>query len=148
VTEITQLILGQTLKLAEIRQYEIVFQSWIDHWNRGNLEFVPVMFGVPRDDDPVFSKNVDKIGTLGADAAEIVLWYTLLKALRVHFIAIMDGRLKEMAVEQRIAFVQMALDLAPQMKTLGLKLATPPPRKRWVLRSHLWSNVRPNGSPK
>jgi len=80
------------------------------------------MFGVPEDNDPVYNKNADKIGVLGSDASDVVLFYKLLKAIRVHLRATQDGRVKDMPIEQRINFVEQGLSLWQQMLPLAENL--------------------------
>jgi hypothetical protein len=55
------------LNVGEIRKHEERLNGWIAAWEKGE-DHRPTMYGVPADDDPVFSKNVDKIGVLGSEA--------------------------------------------------------------------------------
>jgi hypothetical protein len=116
--------IGAMLAIADVRQHESRLREWINRWENGE-DHKAVFFGAPRELDPIFSKNVDKIGMLGADAADFVRWYTLLRALRVHFIAIEDGGLDKLPLPRRVAFVQQALDLGPELRRLGEKLSAP-----------------------
>jgi hypothetical protein len=75
----------------------------------------------------VYANNADKIGLLGNDASEVVLFYAKLSAVRVHLKVICDGGLKPMALPQRIDFVEQALliwrEARPRAEKLVAKLS-------------------------
>lgn len=98
------------LIIAELRGHVVNAKAWAARWKKGE-DFVPKLFGTPPDEDPVFAKNVDKIGLLGSDAADVVLFYTLLKAIRVHLRALVGGSIKELAPAERAAFTEKGLEL-------------------------------------
>ena len=103
------------LKISEIRKHQSNAESLLAIWRRGE-DFLPMMFGSPSESDPVYANNVDKIGLLGNDAAEVVLFYTKLNAVRVHLKLICDGGLKAMTVQQRIDWVEQGLEIWREAK--------------------------------
>jgi hypothetical protein len=109
------------LKIAKMRRHDEAAKRWIVKWKCGE-DYHPKMFGVPDDNEPVYNKNADKIGILGSVASDVVLFYTLLKAIRVHLRAIQEGRTKELTIEQRIIFVEQALSLWQQTLPLAENL--------------------------
>jgi len=112
--------IGALLKIAETRRHEENAEAMLAAWRRGQ-DFLPVVFGTP-DDDPVFSRNVDKIGLLGSDAAEVVLFYTQLKAVRVNLRFMERGHLKDFSPDRRIAWVESALTIWRETKPIGQQL--------------------------
>jgi hypothetical protein len=113
------------LKISEIRKHEILAEILLNAWKRGQ-DNVPLMFGSPPQSDPVFANNVDKIGLLGSDASEVVLFYTKLAAVRVHLKVMCEGGLTPMTLPQRIEFVEQALtiwrDTRPKAEELVARL--------------------------
>ena len=98
------------LTIAEIRKHLALAQMLVAAWKNGQ-DVLPKMYGKPPEVDLVYAKNVDKIGMLGKDAADVVLFYTKLAAVRTHLRAICEGHLSELEVPDRINFVQQAIDL-------------------------------------
>jgi hypothetical protein len=107
--------IGALLEIIEIRKHEAFAATLLDAWKRGeNVD--PPMFGSPPQSDPVFANNVDKIGLLGNDASEVVLFYTKLAAVRVHLKVMCEGGLKSMTLPQRIEFVEQAFRIWREAK--------------------------------
>ena len=96
------------LEIARVRKHDDTMRNWIERWEKGE-DYKPTFHGAPRERDPVFNKNVDKIGLLGDDAADVIKLYTQLEALRVQFRAIEDGRLDNFDFRRRIEYVKKAL---------------------------------------
>jgi hypothetical protein len=117
------------LKISEIRKHQTNAESLLAVWRRGE-DFLPMMFGSPPESDPVYANNVDKIGLLGNDAAEVVLFYTKLNAVRVHLKFICDGGLKTMTLPQRIDWVEQGLEIWREAKPRAEELVTRFRRKR------------------
>ena len=109
--------IGAFLKIAEIRNHEKIVRSW----QEPNHE--PKIVGGPQDDEPVYAKNVDKIGLLGQEAEKVVFFYSLLKAYRINLRAIERGDVLAMPAGERISFVEGMLSIWLQMKPLGEDLA-------------------------
>jgi hypothetical protein len=96
------------VEIARVRKHDETMRNWIERWEKGE-DHKATFHGAPRERDPVFSKNVDKIGLLGDDAADVIKLYTQLEALRVQFRAIEDGRLDDFDFRRRIEYVKKAL---------------------------------------
>jgi hypothetical protein len=111
------------LKITEIRKHETFAENLLNAWKKGE-DVVPMMFGSPPQSDPVFANNVDKIGLLGRDASEVVLFYTKLAAARVHLKLMCDGGLKSMTLPQRIEFVEQAVTIWREAKPRAEKLVS------------------------
>lgn len=110
------------LRIVEARKHVAFAEHWVEKWGRGE-DYQPQMFGLDKiREDPVFSKNVDKIGLLGSDAADTVLFYTTLEAVRVNFLQVVEGKLNNLTIEQRIGVVQGALNLWRPNQELGRSL--------------------------
>jgi hypothetical protein len=105
------------MNVAEMTKHEEAFKGWIAVWEKGG-DHCPSMYGVPADDDPVYSKNVDKIGVLGSEAADVVRFYSMLKALRVRLRGIEAGRLGEMPNDRKIDFTKETI--AVRLRTLSI----------------------------
>jgi hypothetical protein len=103
------------LKISEIRKHQSNAENLVAAW-RGGEDVLPRMFGSIPESDPVYANNVDKIGLLGNDAAEVVLFYTKLNAVRVHLKLICDGGLKAMTLQQRIDWVEQGLKIWREAK--------------------------------
>jgi hypothetical protein len=118
------------LEIAEAREHVRKAEEWLERWCRGE-DHVPQLFTLDDDkmpDDPVYNRNVDKIGMLGADAANIVLFYTKLNAVRVNLRVFVTGQVKEFTIERKIAWVKNALALWRQTEALGRSLVQKEPR--------------------
>jgi hypothetical protein len=102
------------LQITEARGHVRNAEEWLARWRRGE-DYVPQLFtladGAKMPEDPVYSKNVDKIGMLGAEAADIVLFYTRLNAVRVNLRVFVTGQIKEFTIERRIAWIENALEI-------------------------------------
>ncbi|HEY1160319.1 MAG TPA: hypothetical protein VGE83_06795 [Terracidiphilus sp.] len=116
------------LKISEIRKHEALAENLLGSWKRGE-DVVPTMFGSPPQSDPVFANNVDKIGLLGSDASEVVLFYTKLAAVRVHLRLMCEGGLRSMTLPQRIDFVEQAFSIWREAKPSAEELVARLTRK-------------------
>jgi hypothetical protein len=116
------------LKISEIRKHQSNAENLVAAW-KGGEDFLPMMFGSPPESDPVYANNVDKIGLLGNDAAEVVLFYTKLNAVRVHLKLICDGDLKAMTLQQRIDWVEQGLEIWREAKPRAEELVARLTRK-------------------
>ena len=110
------------LKISEIRKHQSNAENLVAAWKAGE-DVLPMMFGSLPESDPVYAKNIDKIGLLGNDAAEVVLFYTKLNAVRVHLRLILDGGLKAMTLQQRIDWVEQGLEIWREAKPRAEELA-------------------------
>jgi hypothetical protein len=128
------------LEIAKARGHLRNAEEWLARWRRGE-DHVPQLFTLDDDkmpEDPVYDKNVDKIGMLGTDAADIVLFYTNLNAVRISLRVFMTGQVKEFTIERKIAWVENALAIWRPSEALGRSLVrrlmgTPPPARSLVL---------------
>jgi len=131
------------LQIAETRGHLADAEDWLRRWRDGE-DHVPQLFW-PNDDtareDPVYTKNVDKIGLLGPDAGDIVLFYTNLGAVRVNLRAFVTGQAKEFTTGQRIAWVENGLSIWQSTETLGRSLVErlrERPAHRWSAKIQNW----------
>jgi hypothetical protein len=110
------------LKIAITRKHVSRAEGWIEKWRQGE-DHLPSLFAPDQlRQDPVYAKNVDKIGLLGPEAGDVVIFYTNLEAVRINVLRIVRDRLKDMTTEQRIAWVQDALDIWRPNEELGRSL--------------------------
>jgi hypothetical protein len=112
------------LKIAEARGHEARAEEWLAKWRSGE-DHVPQLFAMDDNkmpEDSVFKANVDKIGMLGADAADTVLFYTNLAAVRVNLRVFVTGQAKDFTVERRIVWIEGALNIWRPTKVLGRSL--------------------------
>jgi len=113
--------IGALLKITEARRHVANAQEWLRRWPNGE-DHVPKFFWLKTPQDPVYSNNVDKIGLLGTDAADIVLFYTNVDAIRVNLSVLVTGQIKNFTIERRIAWVENALAIWQPTEALGRSL--------------------------
>jgi hypothetical protein len=124
------------LKIAEVRRHEANAEAWLAKWRSGE-DYAPQLFGLNDDqmpEDPVYKANVDKIGMLGADAADVVLFYTNLTAVRINLRVFVTGQIKDFTIEKRIGWVEAALAIWRPTKVLGRSLVERLQPTRWPRR--------------
>jgi hypothetical protein len=112
------------LEITETRRHVANFEEWLARWRRGE-DGTPQLFtldGEKMPEDRVYNNNADKIGLLGADAADIVLFYTRLNAIRINLRVFVTGQAKEFTNERRIAWVESALAMWRPTEALGRSL--------------------------
>src|SRR5262249_47182002 len=112
------------LKIAEARRHVANAEEWLRKWRNGE-DHVPKLFWLDDNkapEDAVYTGNVDKIGLLAADAADTVLFYTNLSAVRINLRVIVTGQIKEFTIERRIAWVENALAIWRPTEVLGRSL--------------------------
>src|SRR5262249_28191285 len=112
------------LKIVETRRHVANFEGWLRRWRNGEDD-VPQMFWLndgKAPEDLVYTKNVDKIGLLGADAADIVLFYTNLGAVRINLRVFVTGQARDFTIERRIAWVENALAIWRPTEALARSL--------------------------
>jgi hypothetical protein len=118
------------LKIAAVRQHEQLLGAYLEPWRKGE-DVYPVMWGLPEPpEDPIFTKNADKIGLLGRDTSDVVLFYTLLKAVRVDVWCLMDGKWKAVPPANRAVLLERTGAIWSLIKPLGQALVGRL-RQRW-----------------
>jgi hypothetical protein len=101
------------LEIADARRHVANFEEWLARWCCGEDD-VPQPFTLDGDkmpEDRVYNNNADNIGMLGADAADVVLFYTRLTAVRISLRVFVTGQAKEFSNERRIAWVENTLTM-------------------------------------
>ena len=122
------------LEIAERRQYEEHFQTYIDLWKKGqDLHKWPTIIGAQETQHhPVAEENVSHLGQLGPDAAaDIVRFYSMVTAIQTDITAGARNQLHHMGIDERIALVEQDLGLWREAKVLGddlIKSASDPMR--------------------
>lgn len=112
------------LHMAEIRKHDQLFRTMVELWETKGIEQPVVVFGgedLPS--DPVFDKNVEKIGTLGADVAgDIGAFYAMMTGVRIDLRALMRGQMGNLTPAQRIDVIKKDLALYDEALALGRRL--------------------------
>jgi hypothetical protein len=112
------------INIVEIRKHEARAQEWLAKWRKGE-DYVPKMYGfdgAKMYEDPVYRSNLDKIGMLGAEAADAVQFYTNMIACRVNLRVFVTGEVKDFSIGKRIEWVESLLAVWQPTKALGLSL--------------------------
>jgi hypothetical protein len=68
------------------------------------------------------TRATDKIGMLGADAADVVRFYTNMVACRVNLRVFVTGKIKGFSIERRIEWVENLASIWQPTKALGESL--------------------------
>jgi hypothetical protein len=109
------------LQISQALRHEEVLSELISRWRAGE-DVDAAHFGGDLPEDPIYGSNTGRIGLLGREAADTVLFYTRLGAVRVYLKAIADGQLATMDLPRRAEFMQRGLQLWRETKPLGEQL--------------------------
>jgi hypothetical protein len=112
------------LRMAAARGHDRLFRAAVELWERKGVEQTIVVFGA--EDlpiDPVFSKNVDKIGKIGADiASDLGMFYALMAGIRLDLRALLRGQMQQLTPQARIDVIKRDLALYEEALLLGQQL--------------------------
>jgi hypothetical protein len=113
------------LEMEKIRQHGANYRAALNALRAGSAQSVPRIYGAEdyRPDDETQKALLTQLGFLDADiAAELVLFFSMLKGLGADLKAIALGQLDNLSVADKIRVIELDLKLWDDTQALGRKI--------------------------
>jgi hypothetical protein len=115
--------ISSILEMYAMREFGDNLQRYINYCREGQSEDWPIFAGAGEiREDPILHNLGDKVGLLGGEAGNVVVFTSMITGIDVDLAAMTNGEFDKVAAARRGQIFQKDLDLWNRAKTLGQDL--------------------------